>query len=72
MFFFIPFESSDIASLDATSSFLKIKSISCRISIIRTLALVVFSVSESRLRERPQLILLTRRSSYLLLFLSRT
>jgi hypothetical protein len=60
--FLIPLDSSDFATPDGTGSFFKNK-----VDFMSN-----FPVSESRLRERPQLILLTRCSSYLLLFLSHT
>jgi hypothetical protein len=54
--FFVLLDSSDIAIPDGTGSFFK-KSLFCvEFSIIRALAVVVIAVSESRLKERPQLI----------------
>jgi hypothetical protein len=52
--FLILLDSSDIATPDGTIFFKK--SVLCRILIIRALAVVVFPVSESWLRKRPQLI----------------
>jgi hypothetical protein len=49
--FLVLLDCSDIATPAGTGSFFKIKSISCRIFDFSGLALVVFAVSESRLRE---------------------
>jgi hypothetical protein len=54
--FLVQLDSSDIATHDRTGSFF-LKSISCRILDYLAFAVVVFAVSESWLRERPQLIL---------------
>jgi hypothetical protein len=54
-YFLVPLDSSDIANPDGTG-FLKIR-FHVEFSIIQSLAVVVFAVSESRLREQPQLIL---------------
>jgi hypothetical protein len=52
LYFLTPLDSSDSATLDGTGSFFfKV----VKFLIIRALAVVVFPVSESRLRERPQL-----------------
>jgi hypothetical protein len=56
--FLIPWDSSDIATPDGMGSmfFFLSRRFCVEFLIFRTLAVVVFSVSESRLRELPQLI----------------
>jgi hypothetical protein len=52
----VPLDSSDIATPDETGPFFLKSQFCVKYSIIRALAVVVFPVSESRLREQPQLI----------------
>jgi hypothetical protein len=54
--FLVPLDSSDIATPSGAGSFLFKKSILCQIFDFWALALVVFTVYESRLSVRPGLI----------------
>jgi hypothetical protein len=57
VYFLVPLDTSGIATPDRTGLFLFYKSrFRVEFFIIWALVLVVFSVSESRLREQPQLI----------------
>jgi hypothetical protein len=54
--FLVPLDSSDIATLAGIGSIKKKSQFRVEFLIFRALVLVVFAVSESRLRERPGLI----------------